>query len=88
MMATALELFLTSNLTTTNLSESEHFEMVSLPPACRTLTYSVVNDHPIKIDYYLPASRGVLPAIIYYHGGGMTAGSRRSPGLPYWIYGE
>ena len=62
--------------------------MVSLPPGGRTLTYSVVNDHPIKLDYYLPASRGALPAIIYYHGGGMTAGSRRSAGLPYWMYGE
>ncbi|KAL4981467.1 alpha/beta-hydrolase [Aspergillus falconensis] len=60
--------------------------MVSLPPGGRTLIYSVVNDHPIKLDYYLPTSHGALPAMIYYHGGGMTAGSRRSAGLPHWMY--
>jgi hypothetical protein len=25
--------------------------------------------------------------MIYYHGGGMSAGSRRGRGLPRWMYG-
>lgn len=57
-----------------------------LPKGAQTLVYSTVGDHEIKLDYYLPPTNGKLPAVIYYHGGGMTAGSRRSVGLPYWLY--
>jgi acetyl esterase/lipase len=50
--------------------------------------YSTIDDHEVKLDYYLPnAARGSLPAVIYYHGGGMTAGSRRGM-LPNWLYSE
>ncbi|KAJ5595350.1 alpha/beta-hydrolase [Penicillium hispanicum] len=58
-----------------------------VPDGGRTLVYSVVGDHEIKLDYYLPHEvAGRLPALIYYHGGGMTAGSRRGMGFPYWLY--
>ncbi|KAE8360304.1 Alpha/Beta hydrolase protein [Aspergillus caelatus] len=61
----------------------------SLPAGGRTLVYSTVDGHDIKLDYYLPAvEEGCLPAVIYYHGGGMTAGSRRSIGFQHWLYGE
>lgn len=59
-----------------------------LPEGGQTLVYSTVGDHEIKLDYYLPRANGALPAVIYYHGGGMTAGSRRGGGLPHWLFGE
>lgn len=59
-----------------------------LPEGAQTLVYSTVGNHKIKLDYYLPHAHGKLPAVIYYHGGGMTAGSRRSGGLPHWLYCE
>ncbi|KAJ5353081.1 alpha/beta-hydrolase [Penicillium brevicompactum] len=59
---------------------------MDFPITGRTLTYSTVGDHEIKLDYYLPVATGRLPAIIYYHGGGMTAGSRRSVPYPGWLY--
>ncbi|BAE65967.1 unnamed protein product [Aspergillus oryzae RIB40] len=61
----------------------------SIPAGGKTLVYSTVDGHDIKLDYYLPSKQeGCLPAVIYYHGGGMTAGSRRSIGFQHWLYGE
>ncbi|RAH75012.1 alpha/beta hydrolase [Aspergillus aculeatinus CBS 121060] len=59
-----------------------------LPEGGKTLVYSTVDGHEIKLDYYLPrnTTSGHLPAIIYYHGGGMTAGSRRGGHFPTWLY--
>ncbi|KAJ5753580.1 alpha/beta-hydrolase, partial [Penicillium nucicola] len=64
------------------------FKKINLPEGGTTLTYSTVDNHDIKMDYYLPpaTSTGSLPAMIYYHGGGMTAGSRRSLSFPHWLY--
>lgn len=60
----------------------------SLPEGGRTLVYSTVDEHDIKLDYYLPpTANGSLPAFIYYHGGGMTSGSRRDRAFPQWLYG-
>lgn len=61
--------------------------MWPIPPGRRTLVYSTVDGHDIRLDYYLPpVEGGNLPAIIYYHGGGMVAGSRRGMGFPLWLY--
>ncbi|KAL0574945.1 hypothetical protein V5O48_007019 [Marasmius crinis-equi] len=52
-----------------------------------TLTYKVVKDVPIKLDVYLPQNRqkGVrLPAVVYFHGGGLIMGSRRDL-FPTWL---
>lgn len=59
-----------------------------LPQGGKTLIYFTVDGHDIKLDYYLPPNAsGNRPAIIYYHGGGMTAGSRRCEwGFPHWLY--
>ncbi|PYH93844.1 alpha/beta-hydrolase [Aspergillus ellipticus CBS 707.79] len=58
-----------------------------LPEGRETLVYFTVDGHDVKLDYYLPPNAsGNLPAIIYYHGGGMTAGSRRGMGFPRWLY--
>lgn len=57
-------------------------------PQSETLVYSTVDGHEIKLDYYLPRkASGKVPAVIYYHGGGMTAGWRRGPGFPTWLLG-
>ncbi|KAH8685081.1 Alpha/Beta hydrolase protein [Ilyonectria robusta] len=58
-----------------------------MPEGGQTLVYSTVGDHEIKLDYYLPPkANGTLPIVIYYHGGGMTAGSRRDGQFPRWLY--
>ncbi|OJJ48044.1 hypothetical protein ASPZODRAFT_158866 [Penicilliopsis zonata CBS 506.65] len=51
----------------------------------KTLVYSTVSNHDIKMDYFLPPSSGQLPVVVYYHGGGMTSGSRHSGGFPQWL---
>ncbi|RDW72395.1 alpha/beta hydrolase [Aspergillus mulundensis] len=60
------------------------------PPDGKTLVYSTVAGHPIHMDYYLPPRTATttdsLPALIYYHGGGMTTGSRREAPWPTWMY--
>ncbi|KAJ5640500.1 Alphabeta hydrolase fold [Penicillium herquei] len=58
----------------------------ALPEGGQTVVYSTVNDHEIKFDFWLPRTTGHLPAMIYYHGGGMSAGSRRGRGFPQWMY--
>ncbi|KAJ6017667.1 Alphabeta hydrolase fold [Penicillium sp. IBT 35674x] len=57
-----------------------------LPEGRHTVVYSTVDNHEVKLDYYLPRTTGSLPAMIYYHGGGMSAGSRRGRGFPHWMY--
>lgn len=53
----------------------------------QTVTYSTVGTLPIKVDFQAPPSaRGVLPGVIFFHGGGMVAGSRREYGE--WIVGQ
>ncbi|PYI01593.1 alpha/beta-hydrolase [Aspergillus sclerotiicarbonarius CBS 121057] len=59
----------------------------NLPEGGKTLVYFTIDNHNVHLDYYLPpVTSGNLPAIIYYHGGGMTAGSRRGRGFPHWLY--
>lgn len=60
---------------------------IQVPEGCQTLVYSVVDNHEIRLDYYLPHATGNLPALIYWHGGGMTAESRRKP-LPLWLHSK
>ncbi|KAI1858288.1 uncharacterized protein JN550_012819 [Neoarthrinium moseri] len=58
-----------------------------IPAHHQTLVYSEVDGHEIKLDYWLPRNaNGALPAVIYYHGGGMTAGSRRSFDFPHGMH--
>ncbi|KAH8204914.1 hypothetical protein TruAng_000953 [Truncatella angustata] len=57
-----------------------------LPSGGQTLVYHEVGGHEVKLDYYLPPHvSGSLPVVIHYHGGGMTAGSRRDD-FPHWLY--
>ena len=53
----------------------------------QTAIYSTIGTLPIKVDFQAPPSaRGALPAVIFFHGGGMVAGSRRE--YPEWIVGR
>lgn len=54
-----------------------------------TLTYSTVGKLDIKLDAYIPpdASASALPGIIYFHGGGLTTGSRRDILFCHWLLG-
>ena len=62
--------------------------VMGLPEGGRTLIYSTVHDHDIKLDYYLPpTASGSPPALIYFHGGGMASGPRRDKAFPQWLYG-
>lgn len=46
-------------------------------PEPKTLTYSFVDDLEIKLDLYVPPdAQGALPAIVYFHGGGLAIGNR------------
>ena len=64
----------------------------SQPPL--TLAYKTVDGVTCYIDVYLPpldavAARGrpgPLPVILYWHGGGLSAGNRKS-WFPQWIHG-
>ncbi|KAJ5461651.1 uncharacterized protein N7458_003203 [Penicillium daleae] len=61
--------------------------MQATPPRGQTLVYSTVDGHNIKFDYFLPRTvSGRLPAVIYYHGGGMTAGWRGGFNFPTWLH--
>lgn len=55
----------------------------------QTLVYSTVNDVRIHFDLYLPQSlaSGSLPVIIYFHSGGLMAGSRKDVFFPEILKG-
>ncbi|KAH8104539.1 alpha/beta-hydrolase [Cristinia sonorae] len=51
-----------------------------------TITYKHVDGHPILADVFLPstARHDKVPALVYFHGGGLTVGDRRS-WFPSWL---
>ncbi|KAF9240276.1 alpha/beta-hydrolase [Melanogaster broomeanus] len=55
-----------------------------------TFVYKTVDNKPILLDVYLPDpspaadTRDLRPAILYFHGGGLTVGSRQS-WFPSWL---
>lgn len=62
---------------------------MSNEPEPQTLTYSFVDDLEIKLDLYVPSdAQGALPAIVYFHGGGLTIGNRDIKEVhSTWLYG-
>ena len=52
-----------------------------------TVTYKKLGDLTLHIDVYPPTPRfdGPVPAVVYFHGGGMTAGDRAS-WFPTWLH--
>ncbi|KZT63592.1 alpha/beta-hydrolase [Daedalea quercina L-15889] len=58
----------------------------------QTATYSHVGSLDIKVDFQVPPSVkvGVLPGVIFFHGGGMVAGSRHEyfPWMPGSAHGK
>jgi acetyl esterase/lipase len=56
-----------------------------------TLPYKSVDGNPINLDIYPPILLDgpsiltrCIPAVIYFHGGGLTVGNRRS-WIPVWL---
>ncbi|KAH8831732.1 Alpha/Beta hydrolase protein [Flagelloscypha sp. PMI_526] len=49
-----------------------------------TFTYSVVEGHSIQFDLYLPPQVGksTIPAVVFFHGGGLVSGSRKDMFFP------
>ncbi|EIN13448.1 alpha/beta-hydrolase [Punctularia strigosozonata HHB-11173 SS5] len=56
-----------------------------MSPSPKTLIYSRVGDLEIKIDVYVPETTGEAPIVLWYHGGGLTSGSRDDDLLPTWL---
>ena len=56
----------------------------------KTITYSHVHDLEIQLDLYLPpdVSQGPKGAIIFFHGGGMVAGGRKTLQYEGWLLGK
>ena len=54
-----------------------------------TIVYKVVDDLPIHVDVYPPTipvlSSSPIPAVIYFHGGALTVGNRKS-WFPTWLH--
>jgi acetyl esterase/lipase len=54
-----------------------------------TLVYKHVEDLPIYLDLYTPLvpQDRPIPVVVYFHGGGLTVGNRKS-WFPKWLYRE
>jgi acetyl esterase/lipase len=58
-------------------------------PKPQTLVYSTIGNLEIKLDLYLPPNAtGALPAIVFFHGGGLTVGDRHDGTMSAtWLLG-
>lgn len=67
-------------------------------PAFNSTSEGETSEIPLHLDVYLPGSHsdrtgtsgddGVgVPAVVYFHGGGLLVGNRRS-WFPEWLHGE
>ena len=52
-----------------------------------TVAYKQVEDLTLYLDVYPPTveSDGPVPVVVFFHGGGMTVGTRRS-WFPIWLH--
>ena len=52
-----------------------------------TITYSRVDKLDIQLDLYLPPElkEGLVPALVFFHGGGMIAGCRKTLFFQQWL---
>lgn len=65
-----------------------------LPPHT-TISYKKIGDQDVYFDLYSPLAGltpaageiVAVPAVVYFHGGGLTVGTRAS-WFPYWIHGK
>lgn len=52
------------------------------------MSYANIDGVDIKLDVYTPlGTRGPIPAVLFFHGGGCFSGTRRNEGIGYfpWI---
>ena len=54
-----------------------------------SITYSSIESLDIQLDLYLPPEpkEGAVAALVYFHGGGMIAGCRKTLGFQRWLKG-
>ncbi len=57
--------------------------------AYSTIVYKTIGDLKLHFDLYHPRlethpQSAKVPAVIYFHGGGLTVGNRKS-WFPYWL---
>lgn len=60
-----------------------------------TLTYKHVDTLPIQVDAFFPvvppnpnqSIKSPIPAVVYFHGGGLTVGTKES-WFPHWLKGS
>ena len=54
-----------------------------------TVTFKKVDGLELALDVYPPQELGSkpVPAVVYYHGGGLTVGDRSS-WFPTWLHGS
>ena len=53
-----------------------------------TMSYANIDGVDIKLDVYTPlGTRGPIPAVLFFHGGGCFSGTRKNEGIGYfpWI---
>src|SRR5882724_9417918 len=59
-------------------------------PQCLTFPYKNKLGRLTELDLYLPppqnTSPSLRPALVYFHGGGLTAGDKTS-WFPFWLHG-
>ncbi|KAI0699321.1 alpha/beta-hydrolase [Cerioporus squamosus] len=62
------------------------------PPSCLTFVYKCdVSNQPVHVDIYPPSTTpagigsSATPAVVYFHGGSLTVGNRRS-WFPSWLH--
>lgn len=66
----------------------------NLPPHT-TLTYKTIGDHTASLDVFPPIIRAItgnitphyVPALVFFHGGGLTVGTRKS-WFAHWLHSE
>lgn len=64
-------------------------------PLHTTVVYKNIRGHKVSLDVFRPIIRAIpddvsqchVPALVYFHGGGLTVGTRKS-WFPYWLHSE
>ncbi len=58
-----------------------HADEKSTVIAHRDLTFAEVDGQPLKLDIYVPKAESAPPLVVWIHGGGWRAGSKKSPAI-------
>ena len=61
----------------------------SQPTTMKTITYCTIHSLEIQLDLFVPEHlpSGLVPALVFFHGGGMVSGGRKTLVLQQWLKG-